>query len=100
MYDMARRYRGFQRRRHVDDFSWLPEFAEKMASPFVTPKLSFQGRRTSKLNWFVGRFTIEELKLALELCKNSSPGMNNDLHILGACPSMGWCFYWGYITTF
>jgi hypothetical protein len=82
MYDMARRYRGVQRRRHVGDFSWLPEFAEKMASPFVSPKLSFPGRRTSKLNG---------------LCKNSYPGMG--LHILGACPSLGWSFCWGYITT-
>jgi hypothetical protein len=77
MYDMARRYRRVQRRTHVGDFSWLPEFAEKMASPFVTPKLSFPGRRTSKLNWLVELFTIEELKSALGLCKNSSPGMDN-----------------------
>jgi hypothetical protein len=74
MYDMARRYRGVQRRRLVGDFSWLPEFAEKMAPPFVTP---FPGRRTSKLNWLVKLFTIEELISALGLCKNSSPGMDN-----------------------
>jgi hypothetical protein len=50
MYDMARRYRGVQRRRHVGDFSWLPEFAEKMAPPFVTPKLSFPGRRIDSID--------------------------------------------------
>jgi hypothetical protein len=44
MYDMAR---------HVGDFSWLPEFAEKVAPPFVTPKLSFPGCRTSLLYWLV-----------------------------------------------
>jgi hypothetical protein len=63
---MDRCYRGVHRRRHVGDFSWLPEF-----------KLSFPGRRTSKLNWLVERFTIEKLKSALGLCKNSSPGMDN-----------------------
>jgi hypothetical protein len=65
MYDMDRCFRGVQRRRHVGDFSWLLKFAEKMAPPFVTPKLSFPGRRTSKFNWLVERFTIEELKSAL-----------------------------------
>jgi hypothetical protein len=48
MYDMTRRNRAVQRRRHVGDFSWLAEFAEKMVS------------RTSKLNWLFERFTIEE----------------------------------------
>jgi hypothetical protein len=75
MYDMARRYRGVQRK-NVGNFSWLPEFAEKMAPPLLTPNLSFR-RRTSKLNWLVERFTIEELKSALGLCKNSSTSMNN-----------------------
>jgi hypothetical protein len=74
---MARRYREVQRRRHVGDFSWLPEFAEKMAPPFVTLRLSFPRRQTSRLDWFVELFTIGELKSALRLCKNSSPGMDN-----------------------
>jgi hypothetical protein len=61
----------------VGDFSWLPEFAEKMAPPFVTPRLSYTGRQTSRLNWLVELFMIEELKSALGLCKNSSPSMDN-----------------------
>jgi hypothetical protein len=62
---------------NVGDFSWLPKFAEKMAPPSVTLKLSFQGRRTSKLNWLFEQSTIKELKSALGLCTNSSPGMDN-----------------------
>jgi hypothetical protein len=96
MYDMARRYRGAQRRRHVGDFFWLPEFAEKMAPPFGTPKLSFPGHRKSKLNWLVEQFMIEELKSPLGLCKNSSKGMDNVRFAHNRClPESGLEFFLG-----
>lgn len=77
MYAMARRYRGIRPADSATDYSWLPEFAGKMAPDFVPSKMNFSGRSSDRFGWMKSDFTLAELSAALERCNNSSPGLDN-----------------------
>jgi hypothetical protein len=95
IYDMARRYCGVQRSGFPRSLRrWCHLLSLSNFHFWVVERLNLIGLSSGS------RLRIEELKSALELCKNSSRAwITLDLHKLGDGPSLGWSFGCGYITT-
>jgi ribonuclease HI len=110
VWKMAKKYRNPSRSESISfcPEKWLPAFADKIAPAFVAPEFIIP-ECSSRFNWLEEPFSADDLQAAIQLCNNSSPGLDlikfiylknlpnnallfllqifNDILYTGQCPS-------------
>jgi hypothetical protein len=75
---MARRFQNprSQISAPYDPDAWLPAFASKIAPDFAPNEFIVPDLASERFLWLAEPFTMDEFQAALDLCNNSSPGMD------------------------
>lgn len=77
LYLMAKRYRGCFRPHALSSISWLQDFIDKLAPPFVMNEfVPYQHGDSSDSAFLSSPISLNEFNSALLSCNNSSPGLD------------------------